>query len=330
MKSPLLLQMTAPLRENFDIPYHDLGPKNEPPQVALVAGIHGNELNGVFVLSRLASFLANMADGNQPGQRLVRRVVIIPAVNVLGINLRSRVWPFDKTDINRMFPGYDAGETTQRIAWAVLEATRAAYYRIDVHSSNTAFEELPQVRLYEPSEQERQSAKLFGLPAVIERSMNTVFTSTMGHAWRWNEGQNFVIQAGQAGDLQLHHCERLFFSLIAFLQRKGILKGPSLSEQEEDSHYFSLDQTFPVISEKAGLFVSRLDVGRWVRSGELIGYLYDGFHGHIRAEIKSPVAGLLSGIRRQPLLCEGDLVARIQTRHPLEAQVDTYLHSHGQ
>ena len=103
-----------------------------------------------------------------------------------------------------------------------------------------------------------------------------------------------------------------------------------MSEQEEDSHYFSLDQTFPVISEKAGLFVSRLDVGRWVRSGELIGYLYDGFHGHIRAEIKSAVAGLLSGIRRQPLLCEGDLVARIQTRHSLEGQVDTYLHSHGQ
>ena len=330
MTSPVLLQMTAPLREDFDIPYHDLGPKDEPPRAALVAGIHGNELNGVFVLSRLGSFLANIAEGNQPGQRLRQRVVIIPAVNVLGINLRSRVWPFDKTDINRMFPGYDAGETTQRIAWAVMEATRTAYYRIDVHSSNTEFEELPQVRLYEPSEEERHSALLFGLPAVIERSMNTIFTSTMGHAWRWNEGQNFVIQAGQAGDLQLHHCERLFFSLIAFLKRTGVLEAASLSQEEEDSHYFSLNQTFPVISEKAGLFVSRLDVGRWVRSGEPIGYLYDAFHGHIQSEIKSPVPGLISGIRRQPLLGEADLVARIQTRHSLEGQVDTYLHSHGQ
>ncbi len=330
MTSPLLLQMTAPLREDFDIPYHDLGPTDDPPRAALVAGIHGNELNGVFVLSRLASFLADIARGSQPGQRLLKRVVIIPAVNVLGINLRSRVWPFDKTDINRMFPGYDAGETTQRIAWAVLEATRAAYYRIDVHSSNTEFEELPQVRLYEPSEQERENAILFGLPAVIERAMNTVFTSTIGHAWRWNEGENFVIQAGQAGDLQLHHCERLFFSLIAFLQRTGILETTSLSEEEEDCQYFSLNQTFPVISQNAGLFVSRLEVGRWVRSGELIGFLYDAFHGHIRAEIKAPVPGLISGIRRQPLLCEGDLVARIQTRHALEGQVDTSMHSNGQ
>ncbi len=330
MNSPVLLQMTAPLREDFDIPYHDLGPDDAPVGAALVAGIHGNELNGVFVLSRLASFLAEIDDGKKPQHRLRQRVVIIPAVNVLGINLPTRVWPFDKTDINRMFPGYDAGETTQRIAWAVLEATRSAYYRIDVHSSNTEFEELPQIRLYEPTEQERESAMLFGLPAVIERPMSTVFSSTIGPAWRWNEGQNFVLQAGQAGDLQLHHCQRLFFSLVSFLQRIGILEGPAMSEVEDDTHYFSLNQTFPVISENAGLFVSQLEVGRWVRGGEPIGDLYDSFTGQLRADIRAPVPGLISGIRRQPLLCEGDLVARIQTQQSLEGQVDTYLHSHGQ
>lgn len=330
MSSPVLLEMTAPLREDFDIPYHDLGPKEESPRAALVAGIHGNELNGIFVLARLASFLHEVAEGKRPQQHLRRRVIVIPAVNVLGVNLRSRTWPFDKTDINRMFPGYGAGETTQRIASAVLEATRDAYYRLDIHSSNRDFEELPQLRLYEPSDEERRTSLLFGLPAVIERPMDTVFTSTIGHAWRRHAGENFVIQVGRAGDLQLQHCERLFFALVTFLQRTRILEGPPVSEEEEDTHYFFLNQTFPVISDSAGLFVSRLDTGRWVRGGEAIGYLYDAFDGHIRTEIKAPTAGLISGIRRQPLLCEGDLVARIQTRRPLEEPVDTYLHSHGQ
>ena len=53
-------------------------------------------------------------------------MIVIPAVNVLGVNTRSRHWPFDGTDMNRMFPGYDGGETTQRIAAAVLELTLAA------------------------------------------------------------------------------------------------------------------------------------------------------------------------------------------------------------
>lgn len=32
------------------------------------------------------------------------------------MNQECRFWPSDGTDINRMFPGYDAGETTQKIA----------------------------------------------------------------------------------------------------------------------------------------------------------------------------------------------------------------------
>jgi predicted deacylase len=306
--------MTAPLREDFNIPYHEFGPPTQRPKLALVAGLHGNELNGIFVLSRLAEFLRRVADGLQPGQELTGRIVVVPAVNVLGVNTRSRRWPFDKTDINRMFPGYDLGETTQRIAHAVFQVTRGAHYRVDVHSSNADFEEVPQIRLYEPSEDERASAMLFGLPAVIERTTDNVFTSTLGYAWHACGGENFVIQAGRAGDLQLPHCERLFRSLVAFLHHTGIVTGLQLAAEDQDAHYFPLGQTAPLISEHAGLFVSHVSVGAWLQAGDLIGHVYDAFLGERRAEIRAPVAGLLSGIRRQPLLYEGDLIARLQTR----------------
>ena len=45
--------------------------------------------------------------------------------------------------------------------------------------------------------------------------------------------------------------------------------------------------------------------------GVIVGF-GDQQSGEQRAEAKTPVAGLLSGIRRQPLLCEGDLLARIR------------------
>jgi predicted deacylase len=124
MTQRILLHMTAPLREDFDIPYHDIGEEHGPPRIGLVAGLHGNELNGVFVLSRLAAFLKGVTERQHPGIQLGERVIIIPAVNILGLNTWNRHWPFDNTDINHMFPGYDAGETTQRIAHAVLEVTR--------------------------------------------------------------------------------------------------------------------------------------------------------------------------------------------------------------
>lgn len=327
MSQKALLRMSAPLREDIHIPYHDLGTKDKPPKAALVAGLHGNELNGVFALSRLANFLQGVEENRHPGQELCERVVIIPAVNVLGLNLRSRTWPFDQTDINRMFPGYDAGETTQRVAQAVLDVTRPAYYRIDIHNSNLDFEELPQVRLYAPTDRERMTACLFGLPAVIERPTNTLFTTTIGHAWQALGGENFVIQIGQAGNLQLPHCQQLFRALVAFLQRTGIVKGVSLSEEEEEVHTFGFNQAVPLLAETAGWFVSHLEVGHWLKVGEPIGYVYDSFDGRLRAEITAPVSGLLSGIRRQPLLCEGDLIARIYTNRPVVGGSDIHLHS---
>ncbi|MFN8640172.1 MAG: M14 family metallopeptidase [Candidatus Binatia bacterium] len=316
MTTPTLLRMTAPLRDDFVIPYHDCGPAAEKPALALVAGLHGNELNGIFVLSRLAQFLANIADGRRAGHALHGRIIVVPAVNVLGVNTRSRRWPFDKTDINRMFPGYDAGETTQRIANAVLQTTRTATYKIDVHSSNVDFEELPQVRLYEPSEEEKSTAMLFGLPAVIERTTDQVQTSTLGHAWRGDGGESFVIQAGRAGDLQLPHCERLFGALMAFLHHTGLVSGIDLATEDQDTHYFGADRTLSIVSDHAGLFVTHVPVGAWLQAGALIGEVFDGFSGERRAEVRAPLAGLLSGIRRQPLLYEGDLVARLQTRVP--------------
>ena len=318
MTTPTLLRMSAPLRDDFAIPYHDFGPAGVVPTLALVAGLHGNEVNGVFVLSRLADFLRRIAEGRQSNQQLTARIVVVPAVNVLGVNTRSRRWPFDKTDINRMFPGYDLGETTQRVANAVFQFTRSARYRIDIHSSNADFEEVPQVRLYEPSEDERVSAMLFGLPAVIERTTDNVLTSTLGYAWHTCGGENFVVQAGRAGDLQLAHCERVFRALTAFLHHTGIVAGIQLAPEDQDTHYFPLGHTLPLISDYAGLFISHVQVGVWLQAGDLIGIIYDAFGGDRRAEIRAPMSGLLSGIRRQPLLYEGDLVARLQTRTPVE------------
>jgi len=326
----VLLHMTAPSREDFDVPYHDLGPQHEAPMLALVAGVHGDELNGVFVLSRLASFLRKVVAGERAGATLLRRVLVIPAVNVLGVNTRSRNWPFDGTDVNRMFPGYDGGETTQRIAAALLELTTAARWRIDIHSSNVDFEELPQVRLYAPSGEEREAARWLGLPAVVERPATPPFHATLASAWRERGGGALVIQAGYAGSMQPLHCERLFRALVDFLERAGLLIGVRLAEPEEDVHHFGPRHSFPIISEHAGWFVSRLEVGQWLQAGEMVGTIYDGFSGELRSEVHTPISGLVSGIRRQPLLCEGDLVARILSRQEVGDVADTYLMGHGQ
>ena len=139
-----------------------------------------------------------------------------------------------------------------------------------------------------------------------------------------------MIQAGHAGSLQPLHCERLFRALVDFLERAGLLLGVRLAEPEEDVRNFGPRHSFPMISEFAGWFVSRLEVGQWLQAGDVVGYVYDGFSGELRREVHAPVSGLLAGIRRQPLLCEGDLVARILSKQEVGDVADTYLMGHGQ
>jgi predicted deacylase len=55
-------------------------------------------------------------------------------------------------------------------------------------------------------------------------------------------------------------------------------------------------------------------VGRWVRAGQELGYIYDSFGGNVIEKVVSPVAGLLTGIRRHPLLFEGDLILRVNRK----------------
>lgn len=323
-------QFQTPLGARRGLAHHDFGPRDRDPTVALVAGLHGNELNGVFVLSRLAAFLAAVANGERPGQRLRERVMVLPAANVMGLNTRSRNCLFNNEDLNRQFPGAASGDLSARVAHATLQLTQRAYYRIDIHNSNLDIEELPQVRLYEPNDDERASACLFGLAAVVERPISPDYKTTLAHAWRQRGGENFVLQAGRAGDLQMSHCDVLFRALIGFLDQTGVLEGGHMRADETDLHYFGLDQTFSLISEHAGFFVSHRRVGPWLQAGDLVGEVYDGFTGEPRAEVRAPISGLLSALRRQPLLCEGDLLARIQTTQRIGADVNSYLHGQGQ
>lgn len=295
------LKMTTPLGGSLDvdISYHDIGPQDRSPQLALVAGLSGGDLNGMFVLSRLASLLSRIANGERSGQRLCERLLIIPTVNVPG------AFTWDRLPLDR-------GSECNPYMTATLNITRQAYYRVNIHNATMDREDLPQVLLYDPNDDERATACLFGLPAVIERPVNEASSIPVVQAWREYYGENFVIQAGQGGQLQLTHCEVLFRALAAFLQRTGIVEGLNLADEEEDLHYFGLGQTFNLFADHPGIFVSRLEVGRWVQVGERIGHIYDGFTGEILTEIFAPVSGLLSSLRRQPLLLEGALIGQIQ------------------
>jgi predicted deacylase len=229
--------------------------------------------------------------------------MIVPTINWLNAN--------DAENANA-----DLTKLQRRMLWAtatkaLIALTRAAYYRVDIHQAGLDVEEMPQVRLYAPSDDERATACLFGLPAVIERPLEPSTGSDLVRAWRQQGGENFSIYVGQSGSLQTQHCETLFKALLSFLDRTGVVSGLQPDTEDDELRYFDQRQFFVVLSKQSGIFSSNLKIGQWVRAGAELGRIYDSFTGSGSTRLIAPVTGLLASLRRQPLMCKGELLARI-------------------
>lgn len=301
MINTIIYERMTRLLGQGEAPRYDIGPPERSPRLALVADLHSNELNGIFVLSRLAAFLRSIEAGERRELRLRERVIIIPSMDALGMMSHTRRLSGDRYRI------------MESVSEAVIAMTRTAYYRVNVCAANCDIEEMPQVLLYAPSDDERASACLFGLPAVVEQPAHPDETGELARTWRPYGGENFVIRAGQSGNLQPRYCEILLRALVAFLDRIGVIEGLQLAESEEDLHYFGRRQACEARAQQSGIFSSSRQVGQWVRAGEELGQIHNNFTGDLRSRVLAPVAGLLAGLRRQPLVCAGDLVARILT-----------------
>lgn len=116
----ILFSMKSSFRDTFRIQGFRFGSGEK--SLAIVGAMRGDEIQQQYICSQLVRHLAQLeAEGRLvPGHE----ILLIPSANPYSMNIGKRFWPMDNTDINRMFPGYDQGETTQRIAASLLRRYR--------------------------------------------------------------------------------------------------------------------------------------------------------------------------------------------------------------
>jgi uncharacterized protein len=128
------------------------------PRVFVTAAIHGDELNGIEVCRRLLDLLDPAA--------LRGSIVVVPIVNVLGVQFGSRYLP-DRRDLNRSFPGSHGGSMAARIARLVTEQViTGSDAGIDLHTAANHRTNVPQVRIAD-DERALELAVTFGAPFVM-------------------------------------------------------------------------------------------------------------------------------------------------------------------
>ena len=108
------------------------------PVLCLAAGVHGDELNSIEIVRRLA-------DTVEPDD-LGGTIVAVPLVNLSGYLRNSRYLP-DRRDLNRFFPGSRHGSIASRMAYSLFsEVIVHCDALVDLHTGSFDRRNLPQVR----------------------------------------------------------------------------------------------------------------------------------------------------------------------------------------
>lgn len=146
-------------RNKIQIPINIERAEKDGPVLLLLAGIHGDETNGVAILRELISKGYNKPNAGT--------VITIPVFNVFGFLNQTRELP-DGKDLNRMFPGSEDGSLASQFAFHFrTKIAPVAEYVIDFHTGSADRNNVTQIRSVLESREMMELAKAFGAPFVI-------------------------------------------------------------------------------------------------------------------------------------------------------------------
>ncbi len=310
MIKEIIYELKSPYRDTMRITAYRFGDIDNPnceKTMAIVGATRGNEAQQMYNCSQLIAFFKAAEAGGRIEKG--KSIVVIPTINNFSINIEKRFWAMDNTDINRMFPGYDKGETTQRIAYAVFEYVKEYEFGIHFTSFYIPGRFTPHVRMMRTGYENIDLARDFGLPYVFVRNSRPYDTTTLNYNWQIFGTNAFSLYMGKtsridenAGALSVRTVER-------FLIKQGVLTG-ELKEGEKSKLINSRDMV-SIRTEKAGVLHKCTHVGDMVTSGTILGYILDPYEGDIIQTLTSPSNGKIFYTAYGPYVYEGSRVFRI-------------------
>lgn len=293
------------------ISVHVIHGRLDGPTIFVSAGIHGDEVIGVEIVRRL---LRSPSMGTVKGT-----LIVVPIVNTYGFLNHSRYLP-DRRDLNRMFPGTEAGSLASRLAHIfTTEIVARCDLGIDLHSAAIHRTNYPQIRVSPDNPEMLDLANVFGAPIIMQSSVRDgslrgaakdlgidVLLFEAGEGLRFDE---FSVRAGVAGILRV-------------LRYKGMIAGKGIAKAKTQPQFCPSSKWLraPI----GGLLRTFKADGDLVREGDVMASVSDPF-GEQEEELLAPFDGIIVGRAVMPIVNEGDAIfhlARVKSVETVEGKVE--------
>ena len=300
-----IYSIKAPFREEMKVKGYRFG---RGEKAACILGpVRGNEVQQLYICSQLVRALKELEAKSCISSN--KEILVIPVVSNYSMNVGKRFWGEDNSDINRMFPGSRAGDTTARIADGIFREIKDYSYGIQFTSFYRTGEFVPHVRMMETGYQNTSLANLFGLPYVLVRKPMPIDTKTLNYNWQNEMTAAFSIYTNQTEQIDEISARQAVAAVLRFLMRMGVIKYESHSGYI--SHVILEEDLSNVQANTGGIFRSLVKAGEDVRYGNVMAEIVDPYEGSVKQVITAPTDGIVFFAYTEPLIGQFDIAYQL-------------------
>lgn len=267
--------------------------KKDGPVLLLLAGSHGDEVNGTEIVRRIIK-----KGWNKPA---FGTVICIPVYNIFAFLNFSREFP-DGRDLNRSFPGTKNGSLASQFAYHFMTniATNVDVI-IDFHTGAEQRNNFPQTRCDFNEKSSLALCEVFGAPFIMR---SPIIAKTLRSAMQKFSKKYVLFEGGKANRLD----ENVINHGIAGTQRVMKCLGMrdfKVTNPLEPLIY--LHESSWLRAPNSGMLRLKVKNGAFVCKGTTLATVSDPY-GNFERSVKSPRDGYIFCVNETPIVTKGDAI----------------------
>ncbi len=271
--------------------------KVDGPTVLLMAGMHGDEINGVEIIRRVIR-----KGFNKPQ---IGTIICLPVFNIFGFLNLKRELP-DGRDLNRSFPGSESGSLASQFAFHFMkEIAPHVDYVIDFHTGSAQRNNFPQIRCVLDNEESVELAKIFNPPYILNSSY---ISKTIRESISKLDKKMLLFEGGKTNSIEEFIVEEGLNGVKRFLSHMGMRTFKI--DLSKDRTPVVLSESRWMRSPNSGMFQALVKNGARVNKGEVIGIVTDPY-GKIERKVKANSEGYIICLNESPVVYKGDAIFHI-------------------
>ncbi|MBN8695140.1 MAG: succinylglutamate desuccinylase/aspartoacylase family protein [Bacteroidetes bacterium] len=284
-----------PTKTIIEIPVYVYRSIKAGPTLLILAGMHGDEINGIEIVRRLIT----RDDVRNP---LCGSIIAIPVINIISFLYGSRDLP-DGRDLNRCFPGSRNGSLGSRIAFDLMnEIIPQIDFGIDFHTGGAKINNYPQLRCVFNSKTNLDLGKKFSPPLIV----NSPFRDNTLRKEASKKGKSILVfEGGESSRFDYLSINEGMNGCLRLMKHLNMV-----DLEIPNNPTVLLNKTSWIRAKSSGLFHTSKTNGAHILKGEIIGMICDPYGEH-EEKLVAPFDGYILGINNQPVINQGDALMHV-------------------